>query len=159
MAALDKRTVDTAWPREPLPNKNSERRRADRIEGPAYGRHPTEVNGRQQLGVTASHFFGVNAETGEREWQFEMPTRYESFPARLLCERRNRHRPRWRAAGGWNGFRGRASGGETRWTTTLDTCHGGVLEVTISYGSGIGHQRLGAVDLRDGSVRIATRNW
>lgn len=159
MAALDKRTGDTAWQSEPLPLTNSGEGGRDRIEGPAYASPILiEVNGRQQIvGVTARHFFGVNAETGEREWQFEMPTRYEVIASSpVLCGNGVFVTAPDGGGGRWLEWvpEGGRVGVKPRWTTTLDTCHGGVVEVDgFLYGSWYrDFNGWGAVDLRDGSV-------
>src|SRR5512133_2828097 len=64
MAALDARTGKTVWMTEPLEKDST------KPEGPGYAPPILlKVFGRKHIvGVTARHFFGVSAETGELQW-------------------------------------------------------------------------------------------
>lgn len=158
MAALDKRTGQTVWRSEPIPAQTDQARK-EAVEGPAYA-SPILIEANDQrhiVGVIARHFFGVNADTGQRQWQFEMATRYEVMASSpVLCGNGVFVTAPDAGGGRWLEWvpEGKRLGIKPGWTTSLDTCHGGVIELNgCLYGSWYrSFKGWGAVNVQDGSV-------
>ncbi len=159
MAALDRDSGQMLWRSNPLPAGEAASSASAPVEGPAYASPILiEVLGQRQIvGVTARHFLGVNADTGELQWQFEAPTRYEVLASSpVLCG--DAIFVTGPDGGGGKLLRfvaqGEKIGVEQTWTSTLDTCHGGVVALGgFLYGSWYrGFNGWGAVNIKDGSV-------
>lgn len=162
MAALDRDTGKALWMAAPLARE--EAGSPTRPEGPAYAPPILiEVAGRRHIvGMTARHALGVDAETGSLQWTFDLPTRYEVLASSPVL---------WGAgvfvtgpdAGGGKYLRFAASGRtvsvEPGWTSTLDTCHGGMIPLAGSlYGSWYrDYNGWGSVDLAHGATRFRDR--
>jgi outer membrane protein assembly factor BamB len=154
MAALDKNTGKTVWTAEPLPNDKPA------IEGPAYASPVlAEVLGQRHIiGVTARHVFGVDAATGKRQWHLTMPTQYEVLGSSPVVCGDGVFMTGPDAEGGGQFLRFAKRDGnitaERAWTTTLDTCHGGIIPLDgFLYGSWYrSFNGWGCVNAADGSV-------
>jgi outer membrane protein assembly factor BamB len=170
MAALNARDGTTVWASPPLRLGPSDPPAMQRVAEPAgevdkasYASPILLQVGPRRLLVTCSlrHAVGVDALTGALLWTRPLPTRHEVIAAApVLC-------------GDALFFTAPDAGGgrlygllpdgmittEPRWTTPIDTCHGGlVYRGGMLYGSWYRARRgWAAIDVRDGSIRLATR--
>jgi outer membrane protein assembly factor BamB len=153
MAALDRTTGQTVWTTARLPGEG------DRIEGPAYA-SPVLIQTlgqRQIVGVAARHFFGVEAQTGKLQWQFDMPTRHEVLGSSAAFCNDGVFVTGPDAEGGkFLRFKKTADtiSVEPVWTASMDTCHGGIIALDgYLYGSWYrSFNGWGCVKAKDGSV-------
>ncbi len=158
MAALDAHTGRPLWTTEPLEAASG------KPEGPAYAPPILiRVFGRKHIvGVTARHFFGVNAETGKLEWKLNFPTRHEVIGSSpVLCGDGIFVTGPDNEDGRFLRFV-RCDDGisvQQAWTATLDTCHGGIVSLDgFLYGSWYrSFNGWGCLDARDGSIRWRDR--
>jgi outer membrane protein assembly factor BamB len=158
MCALDKDTGKTVWTAEPLRDSQPG------IEGPAYAPPVlVEMAGQLQIvGATARHFFGVAATDGKLLWHVQFPTRHEVLGSSPVAVGDGIFVTGPDSDGG-KFFRLKRDDGkltaEQAWSTTLDTCHGGIIALDgFLYGSW--YRRFngwGCVDSKDGSVTWRSR--
>jgi outer membrane protein assembly factor BamB len=164
MAALDAESGRIVWRSLPLVVKKSAESPDAATEGPGYA-SPILIDlpgQRQIVGASARHFLGVNADTGELQWTFTMPTQYGVIACiPTLCgEGVFVTAP---DAGGGKLLRlvnrGEKIEAERAWTTTLDTCHGGIIALGgFLYGSWYrDFNGWGCVNLKDGTVAYSDR--
>jgi outer membrane protein assembly factor BamB len=154
IAALDKKTGETAWASDAVEDENS-----------SYGSPLLfTMGGRRHLvNCSSKHVFGVDADTGKGLWKMPRPTRYEAIcttpvllPGGVFVTS-----PDGRGGGLYRilGATAAEARAELAWECPLDTLQGGTVLVdgTI-YGSGhTGFRGWAAVDAATGKVRYATR--
>jgi len=170
MAALDTKTGATIWKTEPLrlglaPSPENQRveEPAGEIDNASYASPILVRYGDRRLviGCSTRHVFGVDADAGKLVWTRPVRTRFSVIAATPVLAgdavfvtapdspdaRLYRLRPE-------------ASGGavDPIWTTTLDTCQGGVVHVGDAlYGSWYRSRKGWAcIDVRTGAVRYET---
>jgi outer membrane protein assembly factor BamB len=161
MAALDRNTGKTIWKTaalEPAAGASS------KVEGPAYASPILiRVAGQSQVvGVTARHFIGVAADTGKLLWTFAFPTQYEVLGSSpVLCAGGVFVTGPDGGGGKWLRFVPGEKGltVEPGWGSTLDTCHGGIVELDgFLYGSWYrATPGWGCVNVQDGTVPYRDR--
>ena len=168
MAALDKKTGATVWSTEPLrlgaaPDAAHERLGGaeGEIDHCGYGSPLLFSLGQRRMIVSCSqrHVFGVDADTGQLLWTRPFPTRYLVIAATPVLVGDAVLVTAPDTDDGGKLFRIRGQEGnisvQTVWTTSLDTCHGGVVSIGDAlYGSWY-RQGKGwlCVDLASGAVR------
>lgn len=167
MAALDKKSGATVWTTEPLRLDDSTDPAHERLAEPVGDTDRTSygspilftLGGRRHLvNCSMRHVFGVDADTGALLWTRRMPTRYSVIAATpLLVGDAVFVTAPDTESGGLFGLQpdGSRLRIEKRWTTTLDTCHGGWVQVDDTlYGSWYRRKKGWAgVDVRTGEIR------
>ncbi len=154
IAALDKKTGETAWASEPIEGNSA-----------GYGSPILfEMGGRRHLVTCSSrHVFGVDADTGGRLWKRIRPSEYLAlcFTPVLSGDGVYVTTPGknggtfYRLAVGKEGTRV-----DVGWDTRVDTLHGGTVLVDgVLYGSGhVGFKGWAALDAATGETRYAVRD-
>ncbi|HPD17769.1 MAG TPA: PQQ-binding-like beta-propeller repeat protein [Planctomycetota bacterium] len=142
MAALDKRTGETAWASEPLvfertvkPGGGELKEPQQEADAPGYASPLLfELGGRRHLvSCSARHVFGVDADTGKLLWTAPMPTRYEVIANTPVLYKDCVFvtAPDFHGDEGGRLLRivveGEGVRAEELWRTDLDTCHGGLI--------------------------------
>ncbi len=169
MAGLDKKTGATVWSTEPLrlglpPSAAHERLRRSEgeIDNCGYGSPILFSLGKRRLIVSCSqrHVFSVDADSGQLLWTRPFPTRYLVIAATPVLVGRHIFVTAPDTDDGGKLFRIEEQNGDisvqTVWTTPLDTCHGGVINIGDAlYGSLYRQGRgLVCVDARTGAFRF-----
>jgi outer membrane protein assembly factor BamB len=159
MAALDKKTGRTLWASPPILSPSD-----GKADGPSYS-SPILLDRegmRQVIGCTSQPIIGVDAENGRLLWTSPIPTRYRVLAMTpVICP--DGIFMTGPDSGGGKLYRLRIDGDrvmpEAAWTTSIDTCHGGVVLIDgFLYGSWYrSFNGWGCVDLRTGEVRYRTR--
>jgi outer membrane protein assembly factor BamB len=172
VAALDVRDGATVWSSEPLRLGASLSPAHERVSDPAGETDSAsyaspillELGGRRLLAsCSLRHAFGLDADTGRLLWTRPLPTRHSVIAAMpvLVGDALFVTAP---DAGGGKLYRLRPDntglGIERLWSTSLDTCHGGVVHVDGRlYGSWYRSQKGWAcVDAQTGEVRYETKD-
>lgn len=171
MVALDKKTGATVWTTSPLRLGQATSPAHERVLEPdgdidstSYGSPILfELGGRRHL-VSSSqqHVFGVDADTGELLWTRPLPTRYSVIAATpvLVGDAVFVTAPDT-DFGGLFQVRVEPEGVQVlrRWTTELDTCHGGVVLIGDQLVGAWYRRRKGwaSLDVRTGAVRHESR--
>ena len=149
MAGLDKKTGATIWSTEPLrlgvsPSAAHERlgRSEGEIDNCGYGSPLLFSLGKRRMIMSCSqrHVFGVDADTGQLLWMRPFPTRYLVIAATpvLVGDAVFVTAPDTEDGGKLFRIKGqdRDISVQAVWTTSLDTCHGGVVRLRDAlYGS------------------------
>jgi outer membrane protein assembly factor BamB len=141
MAALDKKTGKTVWITDPLLLGQSDSPAQERLASPAGQADSAsytspilfELAGRRHLvSCSLRHAFGVDADTGRLLWTRPLPTQYLVIAATPVLVGDAVFVTAPDAEGG-KLFRLQPDGAGLRleklWTTSLDTCHGGLVYV------------------------------
>ena len=173
MAALDKKTGTTIWSTEPLRLGVAPSAAHERL-GPSGGvtdncgyASPLLYSlGERRMIVSCSqrHVFGVNADTGQLLWTRPFPTRYLVIAATPVLVGEAVFVTAPDTEDGGKLFRIKGQDGnisvQTVWTTSLDTCHGGVLNIRDALYGSLYRQRKGwaCVDASNGAVRYQLKD-
>ncbi len=173
MAALDKRTGATIWSTEPLrlgvaPGAAHERlgRLEGEIDNCGYGSPLLFSLGDRRMIVTCSqrHVFGVDADTGQLLWTRPFPTRYFVIAATPVLVGDAVFVTAPDTEDGGKLFRLERKDGnisvQTVWTTSLDTCHGGVVSIRDALYGSLYRRGKGwaCVDASNGAVRYQLKD-
>lgn len=170
MAALDKRTGETLWTSGPVTLDPEETAGGaefpDADEPVDRASHASAVlfelgSRRFVAGVSSRHIFCVDAETGAPLWKHPIRTVYQvlAIAPVVLPDGLFMTAP---DSGGGRLYRLRLDGsrlrGEVAWTSTMDTCAGGVIAAGgILFGSWYReHNGFGAVDPKTGETLYRT---
>lgn len=173
MAALDKKTGETAWSTEPLRFQRAHRFGGKPVNPPEPDTDKAgyaspmliETGGRRLIaGCSARHVFCVDADAGKLLWTQPVFARYEVIGAApVLCG----DSVFFTAPDKFGGrlFRIAANRDsvslEQAWETAVDNCHGALVLVDGRlYGSG--YRRLNAwvcLDVETGSTQYSTTDW
>ena len=154
MAALDKKTGETAWTSEPIAGDRA-----------GYGSPLLfEFGGcRHLVNFSSKHAFGVDADTGKLQWTVEHANRYEVnvctpvfADGRVLLVSPDGPNAALLALQ----VQGDRTRVERAWTSNLDTCTGGgVLVDGVVYGSGYRNLRgWRGTDWKTGQTKFETRD-
>jgi outer membrane protein assembly factor BamB len=170
MAALDARNGETVWKTEPLrlgPSPSPEQQRIDEpageIDNASYA-SPILVRfggGRLVIGCSTRHVFAVDPDAGRLCWTRPVRTRFSVIAATpvLVGDAVFVTAPDSPDAGLYR-VRPEAGGAgiEPLWTTMLDTCHGGLVQVgDVLFGAWYRKRKGWAcLDARTGEVRYET---
>ncbi len=173
MAALDKKSGTTLWTTEPLrlgiaPSAAHERlgRPEGEIDNCGYG-SPLLLNlGKRRMIVSSSqrHVFGADAVTGQLLWTRPFPTRYLVIAATpvLVGDTIFITAPDTEEGGKLFRIQGQEDNllVQTVWTTTLDTCHGGVINIGDALYGSLYRQGKGwiCVDTSTGAIRYQLKD-
>ncbi len=173
MAALDKKTGKTIWTTEPLRLGIAASATHERLSGSdgeidncGYGSPLLVSLGERRMIVSCSqrHVFGVDAETGRLLWTRPFPTRYLVIAATpvLIGEAVFVTAPDTEEGGKLFRIQGQDDSGsvQTVWTTPLDTCHGGVINIGDALYGSLYRRGKGwvCVDARTGAIRYQLKD-
>jgi outer membrane protein assembly factor BamB len=173
MAALDKKTGATIWSTEPLrlgvsPNAAHERlgRSEGEIDSCGYGSPVLFSLGKRRMIVSCSqrHAFGVDADTGQLLWTRPFPTRYLVIAGTpvLVGDAVFVTAPDTEDGGKLFRIKGQDGGISVQavWTTSLDTCHGGVVSLRDALYGSLYRKGKGwaCVDASTGTVRYQLKD-
>jgi len=173
MAGLDKETGATVWRTEPLrlgAAPSAARETLDGSEGEidncGYGSPLLFSLGKRRLIVSCSqrHVFGVDADTGKLLWTRPFSTRYRVIAATPVLVGDAVFVTAPDTDDGGKLFRIEEQDGNisvrTVWTTSLDTCHGGVVSISDALYGSLYRQGKGwvCVDSRTGAIRYRLKD-
>ncbi len=173
MAALDKTNGALIWSTEPLrlgvaPGVAHERLAATEgeIDNCGYGSPLLFSLGNRRMIVSSSqrHMFGVDADAGQLLWTRPFPTRYSVIAATPVLVGNAVFVTAPDTEEGGKLLSIEEQGGNvsvrTVWTTTLDTCHGGVINIEDALYGSMYRQSKGwaCVDSRSGAVRYQLKS-
>jgi len=157
IAALDRKTGQTVWSSGPLTYERG-------TDGPSYASPVLfELSGRRHIvSCSTRHIFGVDAQNGQFLWKRPMQTKYEviGMTPVLLGDGVFMTAPD-STDGKLRRLRidGQNVNVEEAWTTTLDTCHGGVVPMNgVLFGSWYRtNSGFGCIDANTGKELYRTR--
>jgi outer membrane protein assembly factor BamB len=158
LVALNRLTGETLWKSAPLADSEGEKA----IEAPSYG-SPILLKFAERtfvIGSSIRHLFCADAATGKLEWTKRMPTRYSVLAMTPLYFHANQIFMTAPHGNGGQAFHlnandpGAPVSVHPVWTSKLDTCQGGVIEVKGTlYGSFYSDRKgWAAVSARTGEV-------